>query len=71
MSTLSCFTTTGVFEAPENIQAECGLKQASDCDTDSFEIETASSDTHFDSLHEEDLEEMRSLPPSELEEKVC
>ena len=56
-------TTAGVYETLGNIQPEYGFKHGYDSDTDSFKIETASSVTQFDLLHvhEDDLEEMRSL----------
>ena len=59
--------TAGVYEALGNIQAEYGFKHGYESDTDSFKIETASSVTQFELLHEDDLEEMRSLRPSDLE----
>jgi len=60
-------TSAGVYEALGNIQPEYGFKHGYQSDTDSYKIETASSGTQFDMLHEDDLEEMRSLRPSDLE----
>ena len=54
-------TTVRVYETLGNIQPEYGFKHGYESDTDSFKIETASSVTQFDLLHEDDLEEMRSL----------
>ena len=59
--------TAGVYEALGNIQAEYGFKHGYESDTDSFKIETASSVTQFDPMHEDDLEEMTDWQPSDLE----
>jgi len=60
-------TNSGVDEALGNIQAEYGFKHGYESDTDSFKVETASSVSQFDLLHEDDLEEMHSLQHSNLE----
>ena len=60
-------TSAGVYEALGNIQPEYGFKHGYESDTDSFKIETSSTVTQFDLLHEDDLEEMHSLRPSNLE----
>ena len=60
-------TSAGVYEALGNIQPEYGFKHGYESDTDSFKIETSSTVTQFDLLHEDDLEEMHSLQCSNLE----
>ena len=60
-------TSVGVYEALGNFQAEYGFKHGYQSDTDSFKIETESTITQFELLHEDDMEDMGSMQPSDFE----
>ena len=56
-----------IYEAqPETIQTDYGFKHGYNSDTESIKVETCSSVTHFDLLHEDDLNEFPSLHTSDL-----
>ena len=56
-----------IYEAqPETIQADYGFKHGYNSDTESIKVETCSSVTQFDLLHEDDLDEFPSLHTSDL-----
>jgi len=57
-------TSAGVYEALGNFQAEYGFKHGYESDSDSLRIETESTVTQFELQHEDDLEEMHSMQPS-------
>ena len=55
-----------IYEAQlENAQADYGFTHGYDSDTESIKVETCSSVTQFDLLHEDDLDEFHSLHPIE------
>ena len=61
-----CFSGE-IYEAqPETIQAGYGFKHGYSSDTESIKIETCSSVTQFDLLHEDDLDEFPCLHTSDL-----
>ena len=56
-----------IYEAqPETIQGDYGFKHGYNSDTESIKVETCSSVTQFDLLHEDDLDEFPSLHTSDL-----
>ena len=52
---------------PENIHADYGFAHGYDSDTESINVETCSSVTQFDLLHEDDLDEFFTSQPSDLQ----
>ena len=55
-----------IYEAQlENAQADYGFPHGYDSDTESIKVETCSSVTQFDLLHEDDLDDFHSLRPIE------
>ena len=55
-----------IYEAqPETIQADYGFKHGYNSDTESIKVETCSSVTHCDLLHEDDLDEFPSFHTSD------
>ena len=59
------FTAESYEAELENAQADYGFTHGYDSDTESIKVETCSSVTQFDLLHEDDLDDFHSLRPIE------